>query len=208
MDPGQCDSDQLVDLVLWLCFYSFSCLFIHFCDYAYYAWCLVQIQPAGPGDAGQYSAANHSKWWNSITGCWLKGTAVNVTNITPAISEISHQREKSIMFASGVYLRMCFIGGIFEVLSPLFFQMESGQGDLGTLANVVTSLANLSDSLKDNLNNGDTSGSQQEEQSASEITRSVSSAHRGECLLRYLQGFVSYCNKTFWVVGFYGLWAE
>ncbi|XP_035500161.1 nuclear receptor subfamily 2 group C member 2 isoform X3 [Scophthalmus maximus] len=50
-------------------------------------------------------------------------------------------------------------------------KMESGQGDLGTLANVVTSLANLSDSLKENLNNGDTSDSQLEEQSASEITR-------------------------------------
>ncbi|XP_072538334.1 nuclear receptor subfamily 2 group C member 2 [Salminus brasiliensis] len=43
---------------------------------------------------------------------------------------------------------------------------ETGHGDLGTLANVVTSLANLNDSL----NNGDTSDSQQEE-SASEITR-------------------------------------
>ncbi|XP_030640307.1 nuclear receptor subfamily 2 group C member 2 [Chanos chanos] len=43
---------------------------------------------------------------------------------------------------------------------------EAGQGDLGTLANVVTSLANLNESL----NNGDTSDSQQEE-SASEITR-------------------------------------
>ncbi|CAJ1084937.1 nuclear receptor subfamily 2 group C member 2 isoform X4 [Xyrichtys novacula] len=50
-------------------------------------------------------------------------------------------------------------------------KMDSGQGDLGTLANVVTSLASLSDSLKENLNNGDTSDSQQEEQSASEITR-------------------------------------
>uniref|UniRef100_A0A3Q2NTU6 Nuclear receptor subfamily 2, group C, member 2 n=1 Tax=Fundulus heteroclitus TaxID=8078 RepID=A0A3Q2NTU6_FUNHE len=50
-------------------------------------------------------------------------------------------------------------------------KMDTGQGDLGTLANVVTSLANLSDSLKENLNNGDTSDSQQEEQSASEITR-------------------------------------
>ncbi|KAM9350532.1 nuclear receptor subfamily 2 group C member 2 [Symphorus nematophorus] len=50
-------------------------------------------------------------------------------------------------------------------------KMESGQGDLGTLANVVTSLANLSDSLKENLNNGDTSDCQHEEQSASEITR-------------------------------------
>uniref|UniRef100_A0A3Q3ESN8 Nuclear receptor subfamily 2, group C, member 2 n=1 Tax=Labrus bergylta TaxID=56723 RepID=A0A3Q3ESN8_9LABR len=50
-------------------------------------------------------------------------------------------------------------------------KMESGQGDLGTLASVVTSLANLSDSLKENLNNSDTSDSQQEEQSASEITR-------------------------------------
>uniref|UniRef100_A0A3Q3MEH6 Nuclear receptor subfamily 2, group C, member 2 n=1 Tax=Mastacembelus armatus TaxID=205130 RepID=A0A3Q3MEH6_9TELE len=50
-------------------------------------------------------------------------------------------------------------------------KIESGQGDLGTLANVVTSLANLSDSLKENLNNGDISDSQHEEQSASEITR-------------------------------------
>uniref|UniRef100_A0A3Q3XLH7 Uncharacterized protein n=1 Tax=Mola mola TaxID=94237 RepID=A0A3Q3XLH7_MOLML len=50
-------------------------------------------------------------------------------------------------------------------------KLESGQGDLGTLANVVTSLSNLSDSLKENMNNGDTSDSQQEEQSASEITR-------------------------------------
>lgn len=58
-------------------------------------------------------------------------------------------------------------------------QMDSGQGDLGTLANVVTSLAHLSDSLKENLNNGDTSDSQHEEQSASEITRSVNSAQRG-----------------------------
>uniref|UniRef100_A0A3Q4HTP4 Nuclear receptor subfamily 2, group C, member 2 n=1 Tax=Neolamprologus brichardi TaxID=32507 RepID=A0A3Q4HTP4_NEOBR len=50
-------------------------------------------------------------------------------------------------------------------------KMDCGQGDLGTLANVVTSLANLSDSLKENLNNGDTSDSQHEGQSASEITR-------------------------------------
>lgn len=47
------------------------------------------------------------------------------------------------------------------------FQAETSQGALGTLANVVTSLANLSESL----NNGDTSEVQQEEQSASEITR-------------------------------------
>uniref|UniRef100_A0A8D0LBU7 Nuclear receptor subfamily 2 group C member 2 n=1 Tax=Sphenodon punctatus TaxID=8508 RepID=A0A8D0LBU7_SPHPU len=45
---------------------------------------------------------------------------------------------------------------------------ETSQGALGTLANVVTSLANLSESL----NNGDTSEIQQEDQSASEITRS------------------------------------
>uniref|UniRef100_A0A8C6Z1F9 Nuclear receptor subfamily 2 group C member 2 n=1 Tax=Nothoprocta perdicaria TaxID=30464 RepID=A0A8C6Z1F9_NOTPE len=44
---------------------------------------------------------------------------------------------------------------------------ETSQGALGTLANVVTSLANLNESL----NNGDTSEIQQEEQSASEITR-------------------------------------
>ncbi|OXB55772.1 hypothetical protein ASZ78_014315 [Callipepla squamata] len=44
---------------------------------------------------------------------------------------------------------------------------ETSQGALGTLANVVTSLANLSDSL----NNGDTSEIHQEEQSASEISR-------------------------------------
>lgn len=51
-------------------------------------------------------------------------------------------------------------------------QMDSGHGDLGTLANVVTSLASLSDSLRENLNNGDTSDSQHEGQSASDITRS------------------------------------
>ncbi|XP_068601195.1 nuclear receptor subfamily 2 group C member 2 [Brachionichthys hirsutus] len=50
-------------------------------------------------------------------------------------------------------------------------KMESGQGDLGTLANVVTSLANLNGSLRENLNNGDASNSHQEEQSASDITR-------------------------------------
>ncbi|XP_039338168.1 nuclear receptor subfamily 2 group C member 2 isoform X1 [Mauremys reevesii] len=44
---------------------------------------------------------------------------------------------------------------------------ETSQGALGTLANVVTSLASLSESL----NNGDTSEIQQEDQSASEITR-------------------------------------
>ncbi|XP_065127449.1 nuclear receptor subfamily 2 group C member 2 isoform X1 [Paramisgurnus dabryanus] len=43
---------------------------------------------------------------------------------------------------------------------------ESGQSDLGTLANVVTSLANLNDAL----NNGDTTDSQMED-SPSEITR-------------------------------------
>ncbi|XP_046896574.1 nuclear receptor subfamily 2 group C member 2 [Hypomesus transpacificus] len=48
---------------------------------------------------------------------------------------------------------------------------EPGQGDLGTLANEVTSLASLKDSLNESLNNGDTSDSLQEEQSASEITR-------------------------------------
>lgn len=54
--------------------------------------------------------------------------------------------------------------------------MDSRQGDLGTLANVVTSLASLSDSLRENLNNGDTSDGQQEEQSASDITRLECSA--------------------------------
>ncbi|XP_078008348.1 nuclear receptor subfamily 2 group C member 2 isoform X2 [Phascolarctos cinereus] len=44
---------------------------------------------------------------------------------------------------------------------------ETSQGALGTLANVVTSLANLNESL----NNGDPSEIQQEDQSASEITR-------------------------------------
>lgn len=50
-------------------------------------------------------------------------------------------------------------------------QMDPGHSDLGTLANVVTSLASLSDSLRENLNNGDTSDDQHEEQSASDITR-------------------------------------
>ncbi|XP_028575103.2 nuclear receptor subfamily 2 group C member 2 isoform X2 [Podarcis muralis] len=44
---------------------------------------------------------------------------------------------------------------------------ETSQGALGTLANVVTSLASLNESL----NNGDTSEIPQEDQSASEITR-------------------------------------
>uniref|UniRef100_A0A8C8SDU4 Nuclear receptor subfamily 2 group C member 2 n=1 Tax=Pelusios castaneus TaxID=367368 RepID=A0A8C8SDU4_9SAUR len=44
---------------------------------------------------------------------------------------------------------------------------ETSQGALGTLANVVTSLANLTESI----NNGDTSEIQPEDQSASEITR-------------------------------------
>lgn len=57
-------------------------------------------------------------------------------------------------------------------------KIESGQSDLGTLANVVTSLANLSDSLKENLNNGSTSDSQQEEQSASDITRAFDTLAR------------------------------
>ncbi|XP_028307665.1 nuclear receptor subfamily 2 group C member 2 isoform X1 [Gouania willdenowi] len=50
-------------------------------------------------------------------------------------------------------------------------KMDPGQGDLGTLASVVSSLAHLSDSLRESLNNGDTCDDQQEEQSASEITR-------------------------------------
>ncbi|KAM3871861.1 nuclear receptor subfamily 2 group C member 2 [Diretmus argenteus] len=70
-------------------------------------------------------------------------------------------------------------------------KMESGEGDLGTLANVVTSLANLSDSLNENLNNCNTSDSQREEQSASEITRAFDTlakvlnppeAGMGQCL--------------------------
>ncbi|XP_030062040.1 nuclear receptor subfamily 2 group C member 2 isoform X4 [Microcaecilia unicolor] len=52
------------------------------------------------------------------------------------------------------------------VLLPTDSKAETSQGALGTLANVVTSLANLSDSL-----NGDTSEIQAEDQSASEITR-------------------------------------
>lgn len=65
--------------------------------------------------------------------------------------------------------------------------MESGQGDLGTLANVVTSLANLGGTLKENLNNGDSSDGQQEGHSASEITRSdCSTSHKHELLLMLL----------------------
>ncbi|CAB1329361.1 unnamed protein product, partial [Coregonus sp. 'balchen'] len=40
---------------------------------------------------------------------------------------------------------------------------KSGQGDLGTLASVVTCMANLNDSLSESLNNDDTSDDQQEE---------------------------------------------
>ncbi|KAJ8016177.1 hypothetical protein DPEC_G00004490, partial [Dallia pectoralis] len=50
-------------------------------------------------------------------------------------------------------------------------ESESGRGDLGTLASVVTSLANINDSLGVSLNNGDVSDDPQEEQSAIEITR-------------------------------------
>ncbi|XP_054651058.1 nuclear receptor subfamily 2 group C member 2 isoform X2 [Dunckerocampus dactyliophorus] len=50
-------------------------------------------------------------------------------------------------------------------------KMESSHGDLGTLANVVTSLANLSDSLKQNLKNGDSSDCQYVENNTTEITR-------------------------------------
>ncbi|KAM8830011.1 nuclear receptor subfamily 2 group C member 2 isoform 2-T2 [Synchiropus picturatus] len=50
-------------------------------------------------------------------------------------------------------------------------KVDPGQGDLGTLANVVTSLAHLSDSLRENLSNGDTSDCHQDEQKASDITR-------------------------------------
>ncbi|XP_049609649.1 nuclear receptor subfamily 2 group C member 2 [Syngnathus scovelli] len=50
-------------------------------------------------------------------------------------------------------------------------KMESGHGDLGTLANVVTSLASLSDSLKQNLKNGDSSECQYVEKNTTEITR-------------------------------------
>ncbi|XP_029457249.1 nuclear receptor subfamily 2 group C member 2 isoform X1 [Rhinatrema bivittatum] len=53
------------------------------------------------------------------------------------------------------------------VLMPTDSKAETSQGALGTLANVVTSLANLSESL----NNGDASEIQAEDQSASEITR-------------------------------------
>ncbi|CAL8325280.1 unnamed protein product [Merluccius merluccius] len=51
-------------------------------------------------------------------------------------------------------------------------KMESSHGDLGTLANVVSSLANLSDSLNENLNGGDNaSDGLQGVHSTSEITR-------------------------------------
>ncbi|XP_061635153.1 nuclear receptor subfamily 2 group C member 2 isoform X1 [Phyllopteryx taeniolatus] len=50
-------------------------------------------------------------------------------------------------------------------------KMESGHGGLGTLANVVTSLASLSDSLKQNLKNGDSSDCQYVERNTTEITR-------------------------------------
>ncbi|KAL1021524.1 hypothetical protein UPYG_G00014370 [Umbra pygmaea] len=48
---------------------------------------------------------------------------------------------------------------------------ESVKGDLGTLASVVTSLANLNDSHSESLNNGDTSDDQQEEHNSMDITR-------------------------------------
>lgn len=53
--------------------------------------------------------------------------------------------------------------------------MEASHADLGTLANVVSSLARLSDSLSESLNGGDGDASDglQGEHSASEITRWV-----------------------------------
>lgn len=81
-----------------------------------------------------------------------------------------------------------------DLFSIFCFQMESGQGNLGTLANVVTSLANLSDSLKENLNNGSASDSQQEEQSASDITRleQLHSTHTVDILFHLFVPFVPY----------------
>uniref|UniRef100_A0A8C6TTP9 Nuclear receptor subfamily 2, group C, member 2 n=1 Tax=Neogobius melanostomus TaxID=47308 RepID=A0A8C6TTP9_9GOBI len=71
-------------------------------------------------------------------------------------------------------------------------KLESGQNDLGTLANVVTSLANLSDSLRENLNNGDTSDSQNEEQSAIDISRAFDTLakvlHPNEAELGHMEG--------------------
>lgn len=95
-----------------------------------------------------------------------------------------------LCFAPIQYTQFCIYTVVAYLMENILhclicLQMDSGQGDLGTLANVVTSLANLSDSLKENLNNGDMSDSQHEDQSASEITRSVSSAQRGgECVNR------------------------
>lgn len=73
-------------------------------------------------------------------------------------------------------LHYIYVAALFVKYGFMCCQMDSGHGDLGTLANVVTSLASLSDSLRENLNNGDTSDSQQEEQSASDITRSECSS--------------------------------
>lgn len=87
-----------------------------------------------------------------------------------------------LFYSSTDHIHVCVLlqtnASLYDKKHKPFFchQMESGQGDLGTLANVVTSLANLSDSLKENLNNGDTSDSRHEEQNASEITRSVITA--------------------------------
>ncbi|KAM6977822.1 nuclear receptor subfamily 2 group C member 2 [Aplochiton taeniatus] len=50
-------------------------------------------------------------------------------------------------------------------------ESESCHGDLGTLANVVTSLAHLNQSLSESLSNGNTADGQQGEQSTSLITR-------------------------------------
>lgn len=60
-----------------------------------------------------------------------------------------------------------------DAASLVCLQLDSAQGDLGTLASVVTSLANLTDSLRENVNSGDPAAGRREEQSASEITRSV-----------------------------------
>lgn len=84
--------------------------------------------------------------------------------------------KEMFVFTSGAFLQLYllqFICHAWLVKQNDFIccQMDSGQGDLGTLANVVTSLASLSDSLRENLNNGDTSDGQRDEHSASDITR-------------------------------------
>ncbi|XP_030202612.1 nuclear receptor subfamily 2 group C member 2 [Gadus morhua] len=90
------------------------------------------------------------------------------------ISDTETEGSRSSLLEQGmlVNIQQPFIQTDGTLLLSTDSELESSHGDLGTLANVVSSLANLSDSLNENLNGGDdASEGFQQEHSASEITR-------------------------------------